>query len=126
MVGGPPVTQDFADRIGADSYGIDAPHAVIGARELVKELVDALRTAEEGAAEGPEDELAFAVTRFGQLAYAASTGVELERGMTLRAARIGVSSDGLNFLKAEEAFFVTPADLLNRCENLTQVGTIPA
>ncbi len=35
MVGGPPVTQDFADRIGADAYGMDAPGAVERARGFV-------------------------------------------------------------------------------------------
>ncbi len=37
IVGGPPVNQDFADRIGADGYGVDAHRAV----ELVRELVQA-------------------------------------------------------------------------------------
>ncbi len=35
MVGGPPVSQDFAERIGASGYGIDAPGAVDLARGLV-------------------------------------------------------------------------------------------
>jgi 5-methyltetrahydrofolate--homocysteine methyltransferase len=35
MVGGPPVSQDFAERIGAAGYGIDAPGAVDLARGLV-------------------------------------------------------------------------------------------
>ncbi len=35
MVGGPPVSQDFADKIGADGYGPDAPAAVELARGLV-------------------------------------------------------------------------------------------
>ncbi|MHC4067438.1 MAG: cobalamin B12-binding domain-containing protein [Planctomycetota bacterium] len=35
MVGGPPVSQDFADKIGADGYGLDAPAAVELARGLV-------------------------------------------------------------------------------------------
>ena len=35
MVGDPPVNQDFADRIGADGYGLDAPAAVELARGLV-------------------------------------------------------------------------------------------
>ncbi len=35
MVGGPPVNQLFADRIGADGYGLDAPAAVERARQLV-------------------------------------------------------------------------------------------
>jgi len=36
MVGGPPINQDFADRIGADGYGIDAPGAVEAARGFIK------------------------------------------------------------------------------------------
>lgn len=35
MVGGAPVTQPFADKIGADGYSSDAPGAVTVARELV-------------------------------------------------------------------------------------------
>ena len=35
IVGGPPITQEFADRIGADGYGMDAPGAVNLARKLV-------------------------------------------------------------------------------------------
>jgi methanogenic corrinoid protein MtbC1 len=35
MVGGPPVNQDFADKIGADAYGRDAPAAVEQARALI-------------------------------------------------------------------------------------------
>jgi 5-methyltetrahydrofolate--homocysteine methyltransferase len=35
MVGGPPVNQLFADKIGADGYGLDAPAAVERARQLV-------------------------------------------------------------------------------------------
>jgi 5-methyltetrahydrofolate--homocysteine methyltransferase len=36
MVGGPPVTDDFADQIGADGYGVDAPTAVALARGYVQ------------------------------------------------------------------------------------------
>ena len=35
MVGGPPVNQEFADRIGANGYGVDATAAVALARTLV-------------------------------------------------------------------------------------------
>ena len=35
MVGGAPVTQDFADKIGADGYAEEAPGAVALARKLV-------------------------------------------------------------------------------------------
>jgi 5-methyltetrahydrofolate--homocysteine methyltransferase len=36
LVGGAPVTQHYADSIGADGWAIDAPKAVVVARELVK------------------------------------------------------------------------------------------
>jgi 5-methyltetrahydrofolate--homocysteine methyltransferase len=36
MIGGASVTQEFADKIGADGYAPDAPSAVGKARELVK------------------------------------------------------------------------------------------
>ena len=35
MIGGPPVNQAFADKVGAHGYGMDAPAAVALARELV-------------------------------------------------------------------------------------------
>jgi 5-methyltetrahydrofolate--homocysteine methyltransferase len=35
MVGGPPINQEFADKIGADGYGRDAPSAVEQARAFV-------------------------------------------------------------------------------------------
>jgi len=36
LVGGPPVNQEFADRIGADGYGDDAPGAVEAARSFAQ------------------------------------------------------------------------------------------
>lgn len=35
IIGGPPINEEFATRIGADGYGIDAPTAVAVVRELV-------------------------------------------------------------------------------------------
>jgi 5-methyltetrahydrofolate--homocysteine methyltransferase len=35
MVGGAPVTQEFADQIGATGYSADAPGAVEKARKLI-------------------------------------------------------------------------------------------
>jgi 5-methyltetrahydrofolate--homocysteine methyltransferase len=35
MVGGPPINREFADTIGADGYGMDAPGAVAQARAFV-------------------------------------------------------------------------------------------
>jgi methanogenic corrinoid protein MtbC1 len=37
MIGGAPVTSDFACQIGADAYGSSAPHAV----EIAKKFVQA-------------------------------------------------------------------------------------
>jgi 5-methyltetrahydrofolate--homocysteine methyltransferase len=36
MVGGPPVNEEFASRIGADGYGMDAPGAVERARAMLR------------------------------------------------------------------------------------------
>ncbi|MDP6042773.1 MAG: corrinoid protein [Candidatus Latescibacteria bacterium] len=38
MVGGAPITQEFADKIGADGYAADAASAADKARDLVEEL----------------------------------------------------------------------------------------
>ncbi len=35
LVGGPPVNQEFADKVGANGYGVDAPAAVERARESI-------------------------------------------------------------------------------------------
>jgi 5-methyltetrahydrofolate--homocysteine methyltransferase len=40
MVGGAPVTQDFADEMGADAYGDNAVDAVDKAKELIKLLAE--------------------------------------------------------------------------------------
>ena len=36
MIGGAPITQDYADEIGADGYAPDAASAVDTAKELLK------------------------------------------------------------------------------------------
>ena len=36
MIGGGPISQSFADKIGADKYTIDAIEAVKAAKELLK------------------------------------------------------------------------------------------
>ncbi len=35
LIGGPPINEEFADAIGADGYGVDAPAAVEAARSFV-------------------------------------------------------------------------------------------
>ena len=41
MVGGAPVTQEFADEMGADGYGKDAMECVALAKRLIAEGVEA-------------------------------------------------------------------------------------
>ena len=94
--------------------------------EVLAELRAALRSKEPSVSEEPDDELVVAVGEFAQAVHAAGPDVEPGPEVLLRATRRGVSPDALDFLKAEQAYFVTPADLLDRCENLTRVGTIPA
>jgi methanogenic corrinoid protein MtbC1 len=36
MVGGAPVTQEYADVVGADGYAADASTAVVKAKELIR------------------------------------------------------------------------------------------
>ena len=36
MVGGAPVTQEYADVVGADGYAADASAAVVKAKELIR------------------------------------------------------------------------------------------
>jgi len=38
IIGGAPVSQDFADRIGADGYAYDAAAAVPVAKKLVSQM----------------------------------------------------------------------------------------
>jgi 5-methyltetrahydrofolate--homocysteine methyltransferase len=38
MIGGPPVTQEFADEIGVDAYGSNATAAVDKVKHLVEKL----------------------------------------------------------------------------------------
>jgi methanogenic corrinoid protein MtbC1 len=43
LIGGAPVTKEFADSIGADGYGIDAMDGVRKARELLEERTGGLK-----------------------------------------------------------------------------------
>jgi 5-methyltetrahydrofolate--homocysteine methyltransferase len=36
MIGGPPINEEFAAKIGADGYGMDAPSAVVRARRFIE------------------------------------------------------------------------------------------
>ena len=74
----------------------------------------------------PYDELVLAVNRFAETVYEASAGGTLPAQALTAALSAGRAPDSLGFLKVEEAYFITPADLLDRCSNLERVGVIEA
>ena len=96
--------------------------------ELAQELIEALEETEVDAVEELNSELALAVHEFGQAVYSAEATEENAKPLMLvktneLAKELNVSSS-LTFLKAKQAYFVTPEDLLNNCENVTRVGII--
>lgn len=85
--------------------------------ELARELMDALEGAEEGPAELERD-FVMSVHEFSHAVYMHQTGA----AETLTAP--AHSTEGLELLKENEAYFVTPGDLLKYCEDLKQKGMI--
>ena len=96
--------------------------------ELAQELIDAMESDEIKTSEALESELALAVCEFGQAVYLAEGSEDNAQPMMI--AKTNQLADELqippllSFLKVKEAYFVTPEDLLNHCENVTQVGII--
>ncbi len=96
--------------------------------ELAQELIEALEGKEVEPVEEFNSELALAVHEFGQAVYSAEGTEENAQPLMLMktdelAKELNVSP-ALSFLKAKQAYFVTPEDLLNNCENVTRVGII--
>lgn len=95
--------------------------------DLAKELLEALQpsTALKAEAEIPlEDDLVVAIQEFSQAAHMLRTGATIPENELLQANTLRSPSASMAFLKAEEAYFVSPADLLQHCTNLKQVGEI--
>ncbi len=125
--------QDDSSRQFQGFAGISAPLAIENSpsqteEELAQELIEALSTTEDESVEELDTELALAVHEFGQAAYSAEGTTEsatpLMLANTSKFAQELNIAPSLSFLKAKEAFFVTPEDLLNNCENLTRVGIL--
>ena len=93
--------------------------------ELAAELLKALRAEKAAEAAGLEDDLVLSVTQFCHAAHASITVRTLQPEALLRANQLGAAPDALSYFKSEEAYFVTPADLLDHSDSLTRVGTIP-
>lgn len=97
--------------------------------ELAEQLLAALQEEETiltAEAEPPtiRDDLVVAIHEFSQAVQAVRTGIAPSADELLQAHSQHVASESLARLKAEEAMFVTPGDLLLHCPSLTQVGTI--
>ncbi|NIM48047.1 MAG: hypothetical protein GTN78_00590 [Gemmatimonadales bacterium] len=90
--------------------------------ELLAELRDALQSVEAPVSPEPEDDVIAVISRFAQAVHA--THPESGPEVRLMATRGGVSLPALRFLHSQQAVFVTPADLLDGCKNLTRIGTI--
>ncbi len=92
--------------------------------DLARELVEALKSPKITGTEVLDQELVLAIQEFGQAVYAATTGAGIEGDDMLRCNALRISPTGLSLLKSEEAYFVTPGDLLSHCINAKQVGKI--
>ena len=97
---------------------------------LAKELVEAMQAGKVLTAVTPREEqrvdaeLVLAVNEFGHAIYMASTGDTSPPPDLAQAQNLNAVPIGLSLLKAEEAYFVAPGDLLRHCEDIGQVGTI--
>lgn len=98
--------------------------------ELAKELIGAMAgpspsaTAEETASYEVNHELLAAIYQFAEALYAMRTGAEMNLLGLSPANEKSITPDAFNFLKVEQAYFVTPADLLDKCVNVTRVGVV--
>jgi hypothetical protein len=92
--------------------------------ELAKELIEELQTTEVEPPIELSYELVEAIHHFGQALYLAQTGEESNDQALIQANQLGIPPNVLSFLKVEEAYFITPGDLLSHCENIEEVGII--
>lgn len=121
-----PLTFEPLNQTGVDLHIQNIPLQTD--EELAQELLEALQSNKVGTTDEIDDELAVAVHEFGQAAYLAESRAENNRPVMLEksnqlACDLNISQ-GLSFLKIKEAYFVTPEDLLNNCDNLVQVCVI--
>jgi hypothetical protein len=120
-------TPGFRDFIAANTgMALMAPEEQSD-EELANELLQAFRAAaplSAEAAEPLEDELVLAIQNFSQAVHLARTGLETPADELVQANSLRMASTSMAQLKAEEAYFVAPGDLLQHCTNLTWVGEI--
>lgn len=115
-------TPTFRSFLGANvGLALTAPEPQSD-EELARDLLAALRA--EAAAAPLEDALVVAIHEFGQAVQMVRTGTTPPVDELAQANALRMPSNGLAQLKAEEAYFVAPGDLLLHCPALKQVGTI--
>jgi hypothetical protein len=90
--------------------------------ELITELYAALRSEDTTDGVDPEDDLVGAVGAFAEAVF------EAQAGSGSGVAGVGANEErsvaALHYMRAAQAEFVTPGDLLDRCKNLKRVGVI--
>lgn len=97
---------------------------------LAKELVETLQSGKVLTAAAPQEEqsvdteLVFAINEFAHAIFTTSTGDTSPLPALAQAQNLNTVPIGLSLLKAEEAYFVAPGDLLRHCEDIEQVGII--
>ncbi len=117
----------FREAISVHSGMLMAAPEIQSDEELAGELLQALQAAPAMLTEvAPvlEDELVVAIHEFGQAVQMVRTGVTAPDDELLQANARRMASNAMAMLKTEEAYFVTPGDLLQHCPNLTQAGVI--
>lgn len=100
-------------------------------QELAQELLETLQAKDTNVllatAEIPEDldeELILAAHELGAAIYQANT-IQRSQHLELLQSSVPINIDKiLSYLKEQQAYFVTPGDLFNHCENLIQIGCI--
>lgn len=92
--------------------------------DLAKELLQSLQAAATGTGVALEDGLVVAIHEFGQAVHLARTGMPAPANELAQANALRMASPGMAQLKAEEAYFVAPGDLLQHCLNLQRAGEI--
>lgn len=100
-------------------------------QELAQELLETLQAKDKNlllaTAEIPEDldeELILAAHELGAKIYQANTIQRSQHSELLQSSVPRNIDKFLSYLKEQQAYFVTPGDLFNHCENLIQIGCI--
>ncbi len=119
-------SQEFHDVLASVGVAL-AAEAMESDEALAEELLQALQAAPTLTAEVSAEldaEMVSAIHEFAQALYTVRTGAAAEGNELLQANALGIASNAMAMLKSEEAYFVSPADLLLHCPDLSKAGVI--